>query len=189
MKIPSFSEGVTFALAVSLLGSILFTTLIMLFPAGWLLKMLVAGISLVYVIYLLSRSQDRIGRFTVLAVWLAISVGALLVSLSFLAYVMVHIGMIWLIRSLYFYTSVFSAFADLVLNGLSLAAAVWASVQTESVFLTIWCFFLVQALFVVIPSSLKKKSVESKYLQDCDDRFQRSYKTAEIALRKLSSEH
>jgi len=35
-------------------------------------------------------------------------------------YLLVHLGLIWLIRSLYFYSSVLSALADLGLGGLGL---------------------------------------------------------------------
>ena len=74
---------------------------------------------------------------------------------------------------------------DLALNGVSLAAAVWAVNQTGSLFVSIWCFFLVQALFVAIPASMKQKAGQTG--ESHKDRFQHAYRAAETALRKLST--
>ena len=101
---------------------------------------------------------------------------------------MLHIGLIWLVRSLYFYASVVSALTDLGLSGLALAAAVWAVTHTGSLFLAIWCFFLVQALFVAIPHALSGKAAPGiQPAADRDDRFERAHRAAEAAVRKLSS--
>jgi hypothetical protein len=104
-----------------------------------------------------------------------------------LLYVCLHLGAIWLIRSLYFYSSALSALADLGLNGLSLAAAVWAVTRTGSVFLGVWCFFLVQALFVAIPKRIGRRPGTGQDGHDSEARFQHAYRAAETAVRKLSS--
>jgi len=104
-------------------------------------------------------------------------------------YLLVHLGAIWLVRSLYFYSSVLSALADLALNGLGLAAAIWAVTRTDSVFLGIWCFFLVQALFVNIPDSMRRKAGTRESANARTDRFQHAHCVAEAAVRKLSSIH
>jgi hypothetical protein len=93
---------------------------------------------------------------------------------------------VWLIRSLYFYSSVLSALADLALNALSVIAAVWAVRQTGSVFLSFWCFFLVQALFVAIPAAMQRNK-HGPAEAESEDRFQQAYRVAESALRNLTS--
>jgi hypothetical protein len=98
-----------------------------------------------------------------------------------------HLGIIWLIRSLNFYASALPALADLGLNGLGLAASIWAVTRTGSVFLGIWCFFLVQALFVVIPKSVRRTPGPTRIGHMHEDRFQHAYHVAETAARKLSS--
>ncbi|MGH8652343.1 MAG: hypothetical protein ACREYE_09290 [Gammaproteobacteria bacterium] len=67
---------------------------------------------------------------------------------------------------------VLSALADLGLNALGLTAAIWAVKQSGSLFASIWCFFLVQALFVAIPARLSRKP--EKPDRDSEDRFQHS---------------
>ena len=189
MRQPTFLEGVGVALAISLTGGALFTAMDTVFPGVPVLRLLIAGIGLAYVVYLLSRSPERVGRLTAAASWLLVAGLLWFTQPPLLLYLCVHLGMVWLIRSLYFYSSALSAVADLGLNGLGLAAALWALTRTGSVFLAIWCFFLVQALFVVIPKSVKRKPGATRGGHKSEDRFQHAYRAAETAVRKLSSNH
>jgi len=189
MKQPTFPEGVAVALAASLAGGAIYTALNVLFPGAPLLRLLIAGISLVYVIYLLGRSSERVGRITTVAVWVIVAGMLWFTQPPLPLYLCMHLGAIWLIRSLYFYSSVLSAPADLGLNSLALSAAIWAITRTNSVFLGIWCFFLVQALFVVIPKQAFRRSGANRAGQAGTDRFQHAYRSAEAAVRKLSSIH
>jgi len=189
MKQPTFFEGVAVAVAASLLGSTLYSVFSSAFPAGAVLRLLIAGIGLAYVLYLLSRSRERVGRVTVVAGWTLVTGVTWFIEPPLLLFVLVQLGLIWLIRSLYFYSSVLSALADLGLNGLSLASAVWAAGQTGSVLLSLWCFFLVQALFVAIPTRLSRGNRKTPAGPEKEDRFQRAHRAAETAVRKLSSIH
>lgn len=189
MKQPTFPEGVSVALAASLAGGVLYSAMGAVFPGIPVLRLLIAGISLAYVVYLLSRSPERVGRITATAAWLLIAGVLWFTQPPLLLYVFVHLGALWVIRSLYFYSSTLSALADMGLNGLSLAAAIWAVTRTGSVFLGIWCFFLVQALFVFIPKSVGRKPGAVRACHEREDRFQHAYRSAEAAVRKLSSSH
>jgi len=189
MKQPTFLEGVGVALAASLVGSMLYTAMEVVFPGVPVLRLLIAGISLAYVVYLLGRSPERVGRVTAAAAWLLVAGVLWFTHPPLLLYVLVHLGTLWLIRSLYFYSSALSAIADLGLNGLGLAAAIWAVTRTGSVFLGIWCFFLVQALFVLIPKSVNRKPGTGQAGHAHEDRFQHAYRVADAAVRKLSSTH
>ncbi len=188
MNRPTFLEGVVVALVASLVGRLLYAVLVPTLPGGPVLRLLIAGIALGYVIYLLRRSPERVGRITVLAVW-SLAAGVLwLMGPPLLLYLSLHLGLIWLIRSLYFYSSMLSALVDLGLSGLSLAATVWAASHSQSLFLSIWCLFLVQALFAVIPTSMQRNGGAAPAHQE-HDRFERAHQAAETALRKLSSIH
>jgi len=188
MKRPEFLEGVVVAFSASAAGSVVFAALGAVLSGGLPLRLLIAGFGLCYVLYLLKRSRDRIGRITTLAAWAVLAGATWFVQPSLPAYLLVHVGALWLIRSLYFYRSVLSALADLWLNALSVIVAVWAVRQTGSVFLSIWCFFLVQALFVAIPPALQGKK-RGPGEPEAEDRFQRAYRVAESALRNLTSVH
>ncbi|NNG12322.1 MAG: hypothetical protein HKM88_03625 [Halobacteria archaeon] len=187
MKRPAFMEGVGLALGVSFFASVLFAVLGPVFGGAAVLRLLIAASSLVYVIYLLARSRERVGRVTTLAAWAVVALALWWLEPLLLLYVLAHAGFIWLIRSLYFHSGVISALADLGLTGLGLVAAVWATLQAGSLFLSLWCFFLVQALFVAIPARLGHKPSSGRTEDDTRDRFQHAYRAAEGALRKLTS--
>jgi beta-lactamase regulating signal transducer with metallopeptidase domain len=187
MKRPSFFEGVGVAFVASAAGGVLFGVLSTLFAGGFVIRLLTAAISLGYLLYLLSRSQERVGRITVIAAWAVMAAAIWFLSPSFALYLLLHIGLIWLVRALYYYSGVIPALMDLGLNALAFTAAIWAAVQTESVFLSLWCFFLVQALFVTIPSRIRRKKVKERAEQHDQDRFQQAHRAAQAAVRKLSS--
>ncbi len=189
MRRPTFFEGVALALATSLVGSALYSVLSLVLPVGDVLRLLIAGTGLAYVLYLLSRSRESLGRVTVIAVWLLAAGATWFIAPQLILYTIIHLGLIWLTRSLYFYSSVLSALADLGLNGLSTAFAVWAASHTGSVFLSLWCFFLVQALFVAIPSRLPRRHSITPAGSGWDDRFQKAQRSAETAVRKLSANY
>lgn len=189
MKPPTFLEGVAVALGASVFGSVMYTALVPLFAGGTVLRLLLAVIGLGYVVYLMRRSHERVGRITMLLVWGLVTLATWLLQPSLLLFVVVQLGMIWLVRALYFHGSVLSALADLGLTGMSLSAAVWASIHTGSLFLSIWCFFLVQTLFVAIPHDISRRSAIGPDTAEGGDRFQQAYREAESALRKFSSTH
>ena len=189
MKRPTFLEGVGVAIAASVAGGVLFTVLASIFAGGAVMKLMIAAIGLAYVIYLLRRSRERVGRVAVLTLWLVAAAALWLLSPALPLYLAMHVGMIWLIRSLYFYSSVLSSLADLGVNGLSIAAAIWAGLHTGSVFLSIWCFFLVQALFVAIPAGMDKLGPKTEAGHYADDHFEQAHRAAEAALRKFSSSY
>ncbi len=187
MKQPTLFEGMAVALAVSIVGSITFVSLAAVFMSGNVIRLIIAGLCFAYVMYLLSRSSERIGRVIVVSSWLIAAVSAWFFAPSLFIYILIHITMLWLIRSLYFYSSVLSSLADLCLTGLALVAAIWAWLVTSSLFLSFWCFFLVQALFVLIPRGFARIANNRSTLMATEDRFERAHQAAESALRKFTS--
>ncbi len=187
MKRPGFFEGVGVALAASIGGGVLFTVLAGLFAGGFVLRGLVALLGLLYVSYLLRRSKERVGRVTTLSLWLVAALGIWLLGLSLPLFLLAHLGLIWLVRSLYFHAGLIAAFADLGLLLFGLAAAVWAWLETGSLGLSFWCFFLVQALFVLIPAQLRRGRSRSPASAAEADPFQQAYRTAEAAVTRLST--
>jgi len=187
MKRPTFLEGVAVAFVAGFLGSASYGVLTTILPGSVILRALVAGIGLGYVLYLLARSRNPVGRITSLVVWGAVAGATWLVQPPLVLYILAHVGLVWLIRSLYFYSSALSALADLGLNLASLAAAIWAATESGSPFLSIWCFFLVQALFVAIPVRMDDNRLERQSEGDHEDRFERAHRAAQAALRRLSS--
>lgn len=188
MKKATFMEGVGIALIASIVVASLFTVMSSLFIGGNLFKLLVAALSFVYILYLLMRSKERVGRVSVIVIWFAVTLTSFVFISSIMLYVAIQLFMIWLMRSLYFYNSIFSALIDLAMTSMSLVVAMWALSVSGSLFLTFWSFFLVQALFVYIPKnfSSKKESESSQFSHYSeDDKFEYAYHAAEVAVGKL----
>ena len=186
MKRPGFMEGVGVALGASVAVEVLFSTLATLFAEGFALRLLIAVMGLFYLFYLLYRSGEKVGLITSITVWLIAAAVIWLAGLSLPLYLLLHLGLVWLIRSLYFYSSLISALLDFSLVGLGLASAVWAVSHTGTLFLGVWCLFLVQALFVFIPNSWKRSTHRKMVANSTETRFQSAYEVAEAALIKLS---
>jgi len=187
MKKVTFWEGVVLGLIGSVIGSIGFFALSMLFSEDCAFRLLISGLAFAYSLYLLSRSQERSGRITVMSIWFMLLVMLWLFYPPLTLFVIVHVLAIWLVRTLYCYASLFSSLADLALNTLGMSSAFWALHHTGSPFLTFWCFFLVQALFVYIPTGIKRPTPGKAAMPNSASDFKRAYQTAEAAIRKLSS--
>jgi len=184
MSRPSFFEGVAVALAAGLAGAVAYTALAWALPAAPVTRVVIAGLGLAYVLYLLARSGERVGRITTLGAWLAAASLLWLLGLPLVLYLIAHLGVLWLVRSIYFHAGVLPALADLGLTGAGLAAGTWAAIETGSVFLVIWSFFLVQALFVVLPRGPGMQPARAG--ADAEDPFDRAHRAAQAALRRLS---
>lgn len=186
MRRPSFLHGVGLGLLFALCGAAVFAALAPFFAAGAILRLIVAVLAFAYVVYLLGSSRQRVGRFATVVVWFVAAGLLWYLAPPLPLYLIAHVGLIWLARTLYFHESSVPALMDAGLSGLALAAAVWAAVSAGSVFLALWCFFLVQALFVAIPARIRRPGPGAG-TDSAADRFERSHRMAEAALRKLSA--
>ena len=186
MKRPTFMEGVAVALVASFSATVLYHTLIIILPGVWALHLLTAAISLGYIVYLLARSPSRIGRVSTLVLWAFTTLATLSLEPSLVIHLLIQLGAVWLIRSLYFYSSLFPALTDLGLSGFGLSAALWAAEQSGSIFLSVWCLFLVQALFAAIPTNFHRRATPVPPQSEADERFEHAHRCAENALRRLS---
>jgi hypothetical protein len=182
-KMPSLRVGLVAALILSVCGAALLGALSPWLGLGLALRAVIALLGFAYVIHAIGRSGERVGRITTIVCWLAIASAAWLVELPLVAYVLVHLGAVWLVRSLYYYSGLLPALADLGLTLLGAAFAVWAAQRADSAWLAFWCFFLVQAFHVSIPASLTRGNTPDAP----DDAFARAHRAAEGAVRRLSS--
>lgn len=185
---PTVLEGIGVALIGSIAGAGAFAVLSVVLDTLGLFRLLVAVLALGYVVYLLARSGEGVGRLTVVAVWFALAIANLLLVSSPLLYVVGHLAMVWLVRALYYYHGVLPALLDLGLMAAALFAGVWVGETTHSLLLSLWCFFLIQALFVLIPSSLipARRNATSP-TREAD--FDRAHRAAQIAVRKLTTSY
>ena len=183
---PGFLEGVVVALVASSMISISVAAFDWVLPLGILIRTLISVAGVAYLLYLFSRCSEKTGRVTALSVYVSMVIATWIFMPSIPWVVIAHLGLIWLIRSLYFYSSMLSALLDLGLTALSVVGAVAAYLHTDSLFLGLWCLFLVQALFSWIPSSWQRQSTSMKSPVE-NNRFDVAYRAAENAARKLAT--
>jgi hypothetical protein len=184
MKRPSFLYGVGVALVIALAAGAVFATLAPLAGPATTLRLMIPAMGLAYLFCLLRRSADSTGRITTLVLWFVVSAITWFFSPPIAVYVLVHAVMLWLVRSLYFHSSLFPALLDLGLSALSLSAATWALTRSGSVFLAAWCFFLAQAAFVVIPTRLRARLADD-VPATATDAFDSARRRADAALKQL----
>lgn len=187
MKKPTFWEGVLLALAVSLTGASGFYALSFVLPENCAIRLVISALAIAYLLYLLNCSRERSGRITVMLSWFMVLGTLWFFNPPLILFLILQVLAIWLIRSLYFYGSLFASLADLGLCAFGIASAIWALHHTGSLFLTLWCFFLAQALFPVILAGTRQSNLDEANISNSETDFKRAYLTAEAAARKLST--
>jgi len=185
MKRPTFFHGVIVAAVLGFFASAIVATLTPFVGLGAVVRLVIPALALAYLLYLFSRSTERLGRVTALSAWTVLAVLTWWVAPPLPLYLLTHVAAIWLLRSLYFHSGVLPALMDLGISTLSVSATVWAISRSGSVFLATWCFFLVQALFVAIPQILAKKGTEQRSTPAESEQFETARRQADQALRQL----
>jgi len=180
MKRPTFFHGVVVAAIFAFFASAVIATLTPFVGFYSVIRFVIPALGLAYILYLFSRSKERVGRVTTLSLWSALAAVTWWLAPPLPLYLLIHVGAMWLVRSLYF-----PALMDLGLSALSITAAVWAITQSGSVFLATWCFFLVQALFVAIPPAVKRKATPARNTVIENEPFERARRLADQALTQL----
>lgn len=186
MKKPNLLDGILAAILITVCTGSISLILSSFITDNTLFKILLSFSTLSYLIYLLKRSQTQIGWFVVIMTWGFINFGSWLMGLSLIEQVILQIGLIWLVRSLYFHSSILTGFLDLGLILTGLAGSIWAILNTNNEIIALWTFLLLQSLFTLIPN-LRLSPANNKI--DNTSTFQSSHRVALEAVRKLSTKH
>ena len=186
MKTPGIIDGIVAAFLISL--GVAITGLLTggFIQYGTLFNIVLCGSTLAYLVYLLKRSNARVGRVVVVCGWALVSFVCWIFDLHLFEQVLIQATMIWLVRSLYFHSSMFTALLDLGLVSVGLAAGAWAMINTGSLTASVWSFFLLQALFCWLPDLARRQSGDPRATQQNHSSFQSAHRVAVDAVRKLS---
>lgn len=185
----TFLGEAAFGFAISLTAAAIALTLSFVLPATFVARLVVAGLGLTLVVRAVSRSDEKTGRIVTLAVWAAIAVGIWLLGVGLPIYIVVHVTLAWLARSLFTYSRLIEAGIDLALSLIALSFAIFAVVRTDSVFLAAWSFVLVQAFHACIPSLAARwvaPQERSLPVGDPNRGFADAFKAADDALHRIA---
>jgi hypothetical protein len=187
----SFLGEVAFGFVISLVAAAVALSLSYLMPAPFVARLVVAALGLAVVVRAISRSGERTGRIVTLAIWVVVAAAVWGAGVALPTFIVVHVTLAWLVRSLFCYARIIEAGCDFGLTLLALSFAVFAAVRTDSVFLAAWSFLLVQALHVAIPG-LVARWTEPKArdlpLGDPNRGFADAFKAADEALHRIAGQ-
>jgi hypothetical protein len=187
----SFLGEVAFGFVISLVAAAVALSLSYLMPAPFVARLVVAALGLAVVVRAISRSGERTGRIVTLAIWVVVAAAVWGAGVALPTFIVVHVTLAWLVRSLFCYARIVEAGCDFGLTLLALSFAVFAAVRTDSVFLAAWSFLLVQALHVAIPG-LVARWTEPKArdlpLGDPNRGFADAFKAADEALHRIAGQ-
>lgn len=187
VKRPGFVEGAGVALVAALASSAMMLVFAGMVTGPLLLRALVAALGLGYLLYLLVRTNTRVGKVSTMLVWALLTGVTLVLNPPLLVHLCTQVGLVWLLRAFCVQRSVLPALADLGLCALSVAVAVWAAERTGNVFMAAWCLLLVQAAYVAIPRRNRAVAHSKPSRNSDDERFAAAQRMADVALRRLSS--
>ena len=97
---PSLGTGLAAAFVLSACGAALLAALSPWLGGATALRAVIALLGLAYTLYVIGRSGERVGRITTVACWIVIASGAWLFGLPLVGYVLLHVGLVWLVRAL-----------------------------------------------------------------------------------------
>jgi hypothetical protein len=188
---PTFLGEAVFGLVISLTAAAVALTLSFVMPAAFVTRLVIAGLGLAVVVRAIARSDERTGRIVTLVVWIAAAAAVWFSGVGLPIFVVVHVTLVWLVRSLFSYSRFVDAGVDLGLTLLAVSFAIFAAVRTESVFLAAWCFLLIQALHVAIPglvSSWTAPREKDIPVGDSNRGFADAFKAADEALHRIAGQ-
>jgi hypothetical protein len=187
MKRASLISGIVAAGVLSLSAPAIYHLLNLFLYRGFALKVTLTILTFAYLVYLLRGHPARIGKLILGVCSLAVLSLALLAGASVASFAVIAVGVIWMARALLAYSSPLMALADGGLCLLGLGAAVWALCTTQSYWWAVWCFLLVQSLFVLIPEFPRAAVGENSQgkIKPASN-FADASRAAEAALRQLA---
>ena len=178
MNHASFLHHIALALLLSIGGAATFFALETMLTTADALRLVLALVSGAYVAAILRGSPRRVGRLLSGLIWIGGAATLWLLDPSLGIYATGHAILISLLRSAHVHDGVLRGGVDVLLSLGALTAATWAAWQTSSLLAALWCFFLVQAAHVFLRATAPATA---------PNRFDRAFRAAESAARRLSS--
>ena len=156
MKVSSLLRHIGIAMMLSSLAAIVETIFTGLLSS----KLNISLIVFLYLTYLIWQSHLAAGRITLLVFNLCVLLICLLTGMPFVTLLWVYLAIIWLNRSILYYSSQLAILADLGLCLFSASIAYWLLFNGYGLVSVLWCLLLLQSLHRLIvdkkyPISLK----------------------------------
>ena len=178
MKVSSLLQHIGIAMILSCLAAINNFIFSGLLSSRFNISLIV----FLYLVYLIWQSHLAAGRITLLVFNLCVLLFFLFTGIHLVTLLWVYLAIIWLTRSLLYYSSLLSVLADLGLCLFSASIAYWLLSNGYGLVSIMWCLLLLQALHSLIPG--KRKPAKSQQTSTSDN-FNHALQSAESALHQL----
>jgi hypothetical protein len=187
MQRPTLLEGILVALIAGLVASPMVFVLCLVLGVSLAWKAVLVSMAYAYIVYLLAQSGRTAGRITFALLSLLVLLASLVFEVRWSTVALIAVALIWGIRTYAYGQSLVAALLHGGLCLLGLGAALWAYAYSGSIALAGWSFFLMQAVFVFVPSRLTWRTPAEGYVaagQEVDG-FVLAYQAAQQALGRL----
>jgi len=181
---PGIFRGIAVAALLALCASIMITALSLEWGTESAIYVAAPILGPGYVLQLLHGRKAKTGRVLAIGSWSVFALITIWLTPTMPTYLLLHVGAIWLVRSVLAYSSLLPAVADALLTTFSALTLSWAFARTGSVFLSTWCFFLVQSLWAFIPARYFYSSGKAD-ISGNEQKFDQARRQADAALRQL----
>lgn len=184
---PSLWREIGIAVVLSLVGAVGFHALVVFVGASSALRLTVLGLGAAYALALLAAVPARVGKLVVAIAGAGLGAGLIALDPPLPAWVLAQTAGFWLLRCCYLHGGPSAALKDAALSTFAIAAAWYGATHSRSLFLAMWAYFLVQALWTFIPAA----ATAPVAMRDDGgaSRFDQAERTAEAALRRLTLRH
>lgn len=179
-----FAEGAGVAFALSLMATLIYRGSTVFLRSGVSVATLFVFLLSLYALYLLKRSNRSAGKPTAVIAFIGLALLVNSLSLPFAMVAGVLLPAVWVLRCFFYRQGVIDSALDLGLSAAALIAAIVAATATQSIFISVWTFFIVQALHVSIPLLGEAPGRPTNPTQQ----FDCAYTSAETAIRQFYSE-
>lgn len=176
MKQPTLLKNIGIALLLYVVSAII--NLVVLHGTPLLIT-LTTSLFLGYLIY---NSPRTAGKLILIVSCMLILTVSFIFSIEISSLLILCVALIWLVRSILYYSSVVAVLLDAGLCLIGLVFAGWTFISSGSTAAAIWSFFLVQSLQVLIKHK-KDHSQQTGFVEN--DKFNNAYQTAESVLGQL----
>ncbi|MCB1607447.1 MAG: hypothetical protein KDI71_10775 [Xanthomonadales bacterium] len=180
MNAARFGRELALALVISIAAAVGYELSRRWLGSSQALKLNLLLASSAYFVVWLSWAGKRSGRLVAISLWLVMGAGLLVLNPGLSAWLLLPSILIWLARLWFRSAGPLAALADAALCSFALAAAIVSADHSHSLFLALWCYFLIQALNPFLPGTSPAAP------RAHSDPFDAAARQAEAALRRLS---
>lgn len=186
MKPLTFGQSALLGFFLSVLGTMSFQVISLFMPLGFALRGVMLLLVASYLVVVMVRHPRKTGVLAIPSMLLMMNCVLWVSGTSIWVTLVLNVMALSAVRSVYAYQSLILATADMLISMIALFIALAVFSYQQSIFLSFWSFFLVQALTAFLPVHFTLKTVgEKRSDYSVDSSFQRAQRQAERALDKL----